>query len=132
MPRDPKDGRPYVMPLNAKGASCEIPRSKGLEWDHCYGDSFNVPVELRKCIQYYRDNPAKRKTDVRNAVRAIGNWLRKTQNDGSGQPALSKAEMRRQGERLKAAREADEEQERRRNRAGPNRPTGAEEYEFGL
>ncbi len=111
--RDPKTGRPFEMPLSKKGEFCTIPRSKGLEWNATYGDSFNVVIELRKCIQYYRDKPTNCKTNQRNSITAIGNWMRKTQNDGTGQPALSKAQMRSERQRLARAKEADEAQAKR-------------------
>ena len=124
--RDPKTAEFYKMPLKAKNTSCYIPKSKGVEWYHTFGDSFDVPQELRKCIQWYRDNPNRRKTDAPNAVRSVGNWLRKTQNDGSGQPALSKAQVRGQRERMKRAKEADEAQAQRHQRndngSTPNGP----------
>lgn len=111
--RDPKTAKPYEMPLKAKDSFCMIPKSKGVEWYHTFGDSFDVPREIRKCVQYYRDNPAKCKTNQQNAVKSIGNWLRKTQNDGSGQPPLKRAEQKRLKQKMDQAREADEAQANR-------------------
>ena len=125
--RDPKTAHPYEMPLKAKDSSCTIPRAKGQEWYHTFGDSFDVPREIRKCIQYYRDNPAKCKTNQQNSIRAIGNWLRKTQNDGSGQPALKKSERDKMRQRMDKAREADEAQAQRHKRTdGGSTPDGPE------
>lgn len=110
---DPKTTKPYKMPLKAKDSFCTIPKNKGVEWYHTFGDSFDVPRELRKCVQWYRDNPSRRKTDQTNSIKAMGNWLRKTQNDGSGQPPLKRGEQKQMKARMDKAREADEAQARR-------------------
>lgn len=118
---DPTDFKPFQFPcLRTKefptGVTF-IPVGKMREWDTTYGRKFNIVDDIRNCRQWVMDNPNRRKHPGRNTISMIGNWLRRTDRNGSGKPPLTQQERRELKQRMDAARAADLAQAQRERRS---------------
>ena len=131
--RDPRDLRVFAFPcLKTKSYPsgwCAIPRRKANEWHSTYGLKLNIIEEIRRCRQWVLDKPERRSEGGQNSIARIGNWLRKSDRDGTGVPPLTRAELMAQRERLKEAHRQDDEQ-RARVRANTAGRTASEPSTF--
>lgn len=56
-------------------------KAKAQEWRECYGVACDVDAELRKALQWLRDNPRKRKT-AGGMGKFLNGWIQRGINSG--------------------------------------------------
>lgn len=81
-----------AFPLAKKGETFPVTQSDIDEWQESF-PGVDVLQELRHCLQWSRDNPARRKTRA-GIRRHITGWLAKCQNRTRGQPRMPPAGQR--------------------------------------
>ena len=69
--------------IGGKGQQFGLSQSKLDEWMETYGDSLNVPHELRTARQWLLDNPKRQKTHT-GMTKFLGAWLDRAQNRRGG------------------------------------------------
>lgn len=81
-----------AFPLAKKGETFPVTQSDIDEWQESF-PGVDVLMELRHCLQWSRDNPARRKTRA-GIRRHITGWLAKQQDRARGQPHIPPAGQR--------------------------------------
>lgn len=81
-----------AFPLAKKGETFPVTQSDIDEWQESF-PGVDVLQELRHCLQWSRDNPARRKTRA-GIRRHITGWLAKQQDRARGQPHMPPAGQR--------------------------------------
>lgn len=87
------DSAPAVFELNLIPRDGTFPITQLMvdEWAESY-PGIDVPTELRKAIQWCRDNPKRRKT-LGGARKFLGGWLGRAQDKSRGPPAGRREEL---------------------------------------
>lgn len=81
-----------AFPLAKRGETFPVTQSDIDEWQESF-PGVDVLQELRHCLQWSRDNPARRKTRA-GIRRHITGWLAKQQDRARGQPHMPPAGQR--------------------------------------